>query len=99
MARTSGACSAALRAKSSLLVEDVGEDELSAVVGDFDVGVVDGREAEQDRAVDEGQEVVDFEHEVVGECGEVLASAACQQELEEAGHAADGRGREWLFER
>ena len=74
-------------------------DELASVVGDVEVGVVDGREAEQGGAVDEGEEVVDFEHEVVGELGQVFAAAASEEDLEEAGHAADGRGGEWFVDR
>ena len=50
-------------------------------------------------AVDEGQEVVDFEHEVVRERGQVFGAAAGEQDLEEAGHAADGRGGERLVDR
>ena len=55
--------------------EDVGGDELAAGVGDVEVGAVDGGEAEEVGGVDEGQEVVDFEDEVVGEVGEVFVAA------------------------
>ena len=79
--------------------EDVGDDELASVVGDLDVGVVDGGEAEQGGAVDEGEQVVDFEHEVVGEGGEVFGAAAGEQDFQEAGHAADGRGRKRFVDR
>ena len=56
--------------------------------------MVDGGETEERRAVDERQEVIDFEHEVVREGRQVFGAAACEQDLEQPGHAADGRGRE-----
>ena len=71
--------------------EDVGGGDLSAGVGDLEVGFLDGGEAEELGGVDEREEVVDLEAELVGELGEVFAAADRDEDLEEAGETADGR--------
>ena len=97
MARTSGACSIGVVGEELLAGEDVGGAELAAGVGDLEVGVVDRGEAEEFGGVDEGEQVVDLEVELFGELGEVFAAADGDEDLEEAGEAADGRVREGLL--
>ena len=48
------------------------------------------------RSVDDGQQVVDFEGEIVGEAVDVVAAALVEQQFEQAGDAAGARVRQHL---
>ena len=75
-------------AEEFLLAEDFGVGELRAARRDGRVAFFDVEEAEQLRSVDDGQQVVDFEGQIVGEAVDVVASALVEQQFEQAGHAA-----------
>ena len=77
-----------------LRLVDVGRHEHLAVVGDLQVRILHSCQAQQLRRIDQWEQVVHFEGQVACQFGEVLPPASRGQDLEQAGHAADGGGRE-----
>jgi hypothetical protein len=69
-------------------VEDFGVGVGGAGGGDGGVAFFDFEEAEELGGVDDGEQVVDFEGEVVGEAVDVVAAAFVDEQFEQAGDAA-----------
>ena len=64
-----------------------------------DVALLDLEEAEQRRGIDDGQQVVDFKGELVGQAVDVFAPVgAFVDQLEQSGDAAGARVREYLVD-
>ena len=79
-------------AEEFLLAEDFGVGEFGAGLGDGDVAFLDLEEAEQLRGIDDGQQVVDFEGQVVGEAVDVVAAALVERS---SSRPAMPPGRAW----
>ena len=75
-------------AEELLLVEDLGVGVGGAGFRDGGVAFFDLEEAEEGGGVDDGEQVVDFEGEVVGETVDVFAAVFVDEEFEQAGDAA-----------
>src|SRR6266702_1434204 len=90
IARTSGARWRAWRANSCLLAR------MSAATNSRPVSVSSRSawstvaRAEQDDAVDQGEQVIDLEVQLVGEVWEVFAATEGGEDLQQSGHPADG---------
>ncbi len=75
-------------AEELFLAEDFGVGEFGAGFGDGGVAFFDFEEAEELGGVDDGEQVVDFEGEIVGEAVDVVAAAFVEEQFQQAGYAA-----------
>src|SRR5579864_3238621 len=69
---------------------DVGFGEFFSRWSDLDVSLSGSCEAEHDRFVDDGEEIVDFHEQLFGQVVEVFFAATIVEELEQSGHPAGG---------
>ena len=78
-------------AEQLLLAQNLGVGELLAGRGDGCVAFFDLEEAQQLRRIDNGEQVVDFKRQVVGQAVDVVASALVDEQFEQSGDAAGAR--------
>ena len=83
-------------AEQLLLAQNFGVGELLAAGSDGRVALFDLEEAQHLRGIHDGQQIVDFEGQVVGQAIHVVAPALVEQQLEQAGNAAGPRVRQHL---
>src|ERR1700674_2804053 len=84
-------------AEKNLAGEDVGFREANALGGDFDIAFFQCGEAEQNRSLDDREQVFGVQAEVCGETIQVFLSAAVAQQFQQTGDAADACVRNHLI--
>ena len=75
-------------AEELFLAQNFRVGEFGPAGSDGGVAFFDFEEPEELRGVDDGEQVIDFEGQIVGEAVNVVLSALVEEQFEEAGHAA-----------
>ena len=88
--------SAAIR-NISLRLQDVGFGERAALGRDFDIALLQHDEAQQRGGFHDGQQIVDFESQVVRQVVDLFAAVVIAQHFEQAGDAARTGVRQHLI--